>query len=617
MGPVLFLTIFALACGEDSGQDSEPDAAMSAVDQGRPDGSAVGTMDGGTTDAGQTTVDGSITSDSSTVDGSSLGDASPTPAGDRTDEVYERSRLLDVRIEIARADWDALRVQRRTGVEIVAPECLLPPSPYTWFSARVTINGEVFENVGIRKKGFFGSLSEAKPSVKLRFDKFVEDQTYLDVKRLTLNNAQQDASYVRQCLAYDLFRQGGGPAPRCNFAHVHINGTDMGVYTNIESIKKPFLRRHFDDEDGYLYEGTLSDFRENWTGTIDQKTNEDQPSTRIIDAISTALEAPDDQLLEALSGPLDLDAFITFWATEILVAHWDGYSGNTNNFYFYENPDTGKAHFIPWGTDGTFIPPLLFFEGRSPAPRSVNAAGLIARRLYLHPEGRQRYLDRLQSLLDTVWDVPALEASVEQMVQVFGGAVPAGGLRRVWAGIDDTLTFINEQGDLIRGEIERGPIQWEVPLRGSLCAQQNGESQGSFSTTWGSWPTEDTFQTGMGMVSININDQPVAIEDVGGAIGLEEGAPGRGQLIVPMVAPGVGLLFYNFTFPAADVVDGAVKNVADEDTSCGLFTFDTRTRRVGQFASCFTGTLTFEQGSTEQGAPVSGRFQVDLWARRR
>jgi hypothetical protein len=390
---------------------------------------------------------------------------------DRSDELYERSRLLEIQIDIASSDWDALRFQERTDLWIQPPDCALPPSPFTWFTGEVRIDGEVFGDVGMRKKGFFGSMSDSKPSLKIRLDKYIDGQELLDVKRITLNNSIQDGSYVRQCLSYDLFRAAGVPAPRCNFAHVFVNGEDLGVYTHIESIKKPFLRRNFGDEDGILYEGTLSDFREGWTGTFEQKTNEDQPDTRVIDAISDALAGSDEDLLGDLDETIDLDAFFTFWAVETITAHWDGYAGNTNNFHLYGDPSSGKAYFIPWGTDGTFIEPLMLFEDRY-APRSINAAGLLARRLYLHPEGQERYLEHLLYLLDVHWDAEELQESIQDMSNVFGPSVPDEEIDWVQESLDETQSFIDGHAGLIRSEIEGGPEEWDVPLRDSFCSEE-------------------------------------------------------------------------------------------------------------------------------------------------
>jgi hypothetical protein len=41
-------------------------------------------------------------------------------------------------------------------------------------------------------------------------------------------------------------------------------------------------------------------------------------------------------------------------AVEALIGHWDGYSYNQNNFYLYENDETGLIEFIPYDLDNTF-----------------------------------------------------------------------------------------------------------------------------------------------------------------------------------------------------------------------------------------------------------------------
>jgi hypothetical protein len=45
--------------------------------------------------------------------------------------------------------------------------------------------------------------------------------------------------------------------------------------------------------------------------------------------------SPDAQRLTAIQGLVDLDDFLTFWAAEGIVGHWDGYADDQNNFWFY------------------------------------------------------------------------------------------------------------------------------------------------------------------------------------------------------------------------------------------------------------------------------------------
>ena len=121
-----------------------------------------------------------------------------------------------------------------------------PDDVFSWFEATVTVDGESLAQVGVRKKGFLGSLSKVKPSLKVRFDKFTDGQLLGGaMKRLTLNNAQQDPSMINTCMAYHIFASAGLPVPRCNFATVAVNGENLGLYVHVESMKTAFFGAQF------------------------------------------------------------------------------------------------------------------------------------------------------------------------------------------------------------------------------------------------------------------------------------------------------------------------------------------------------------------------------------
>ena len=217
------------------------------------------------------------------------------PSPIRAAAYFELDRILDITIEIDVEDWDTLRHQTRTLADVFAEIeefGLSRPfaSIYTWFSATVSVDGETHTDVGVRKKGFVGSQSSTKPSLKLRFDKYVDDQSLPDgMNRMTLNNSVQDPSMLNTCLSYRVFAAAGNPAPRCNFATVSVNGTDLGLYVHVEEFKAPFLSHHFGSAEGNLYEGTVSDFTPEFRGTFEKKTNEDADDWSDIDAVVAAL----------------------------------------------------------------------------------------------------------------------------------------------------------------------------------------------------------------------------------------------------------------------------------------------------------------------------------------
>jgi len=379
---------------------------------------------------------------------------------DQSAFLFDPDRLLEVNVRIAKADWDVLRFEELDVLgEITSPTCGNQPwsdlFEYTFFSAEVTVDGKTFSNVGVRKKGFFGSLSDTMPSLKVKFDHYVGGQQLNDMDRLTLNNNLQDPAHVKQCLAYKLMREAGVPAPRCNFAHLTVTVVDGGnettavdrIYSNVESIKDPFLRRNFgsDQDQGRLYEGTLSDF---WAGsfrnTIEPKTPSAAANTTEIDALTSVLMdegLSDAARLAAIEALVDVDDFLTFWAAEGMVGHWDGYADDQNNFWFYVDPADGLIRFIPWGTDDTFGRgnPLTGRSGDPVHAEAIVPRSALPRRLYEIATSKALYLSKLQTLMNTVWDEAAIHAEIDrieaQITPVAGNLTTALAPIRTWVDV--------------------------------------------------------------------------------------------------------------------------------------------------------------------------------------
>ncbi len=534
--------------------------------------------------------------------------AAPEP--DLTEALFALGHVLEVTVDLPPADWDALRGQGRTGLDTRGADCMDAPwpSPYTWFTGSVTLDGTPYAQVGVRKKGFFGSLSGRKPSLVLDLDRNLPDQSHAGLTRFALNNGRQDPSLVHTCMAYEIMAASGVPAPRCNFAHVTVNDQDLGVYAHVESIRKPFLRRHFPDDSGHLYEGTLGDFRPGFSGTIEQKTDEETPHRGPIDALIAAAEAPDDTLLEALSAAMDLEAFYRFWAAEVLVAHWDGYAGNTNNYWLYEDPaQGGRIVFLPWGPDATFEGNRLFFEGAE-APAAVMATGILTRRLYLHPEGRRRYLEALQVLLDT-FDAPAWQARASEMAAVFLPRLPGAARRPVFEAVEATKAFIGARPAQIRAELAAGGPAWDLPPRPSFCTVPAGRLTGDVETTWGSWPAQDTFRTGTGHLSGTYLDQALQVTSVGGAAG--PSGNGEAMLLVPAALLGGALVYVYVLLDPAQVAPGEID--VEDTLDCSFSAFDPNTGESTWLAACLDGTLTLDAAGLGPAAPWRARFDLGLW----
>src|SRR5205807_1661397 len=57
---------------------------------------------------------------------------------------------------------------------------------------------------------------------------------------------------------------------------------------------------------------------------------------------------------QRLQKTLDVDRFISMLAGEILMAHWDGYWNNHNNYRVYHDTKANRMVLIPYGLDSMF-----------------------------------------------------------------------------------------------------------------------------------------------------------------------------------------------------------------------------------------------------------------------
>ena len=125
------------------------------------------------------------------------------------EEIYDSSKLLDVKITLSDADWDTIRVQTRSMAQALGEERRTgkAPTPFSYVMGDVSINGVEFKSVGIRKKGFIGSLDDHRPSLKVKFNHTDANAKVAGLTQLTLNNNKQDGALVSQTMAYALFNQ--------------------------------------------------------------------------------------------------------------------------------------------------------------------------------------------------------------------------------------------------------------------------------------------------------------------------------------------------------------------------------------------------------------------------
>lgn len=159
-------------------------------------------------------------------------------------EVLDKDSVTDISIDIDESDWQWL-LENATDEE--------------YRSCNITINGTTYYNVGIRPKGNTSLTNVASDdttdrySFKIKFNEYVDGQTYNGMKSIVLNNIIQDNTYMKEYITYDLYSSLGVATPEMSYSNITINNETWGLYLAIEVLDERYLENNFGTTEGNLY----------------------------------------------------------------------------------------------------------------------------------------------------------------------------------------------------------------------------------------------------------------------------------------------------------------------------------------------------------------------------
>jgi hypothetical protein len=272
--------------------------------------------------------------------------------------------------------------------------------------------------VGIRLKGCYGSFRDlsGKAGWKIKINQ-VSGQTLLGLKKLTLNNNVQDLSMIHQALSYRVFRSMGVAAPRVGFTTVSLNGSEYGLYSNVETLDKVALPRWYGDGGTlHLYEGQYG--QDVTVGRTDEFEIDEGNSNRAdLEALADANELTGEDWWDAVRPIADLKQMTAMWATEFYLGHWDGYI--TRNNYYLHSDASGKFTMLPWGTDQTFSWEPAYGMEESPQ-------GILFTRCFEVPACTDLYVANLKKLHrnSSKLKMPAMATRVSAAISASAEADP-------------------------------------------------------------------------------------------------------------------------------------------------------------------------------------------------
>ena len=315
--------------------------------------------------------------------------AKPRPGS----EIFDEPTVLDFQVQLVETNFQALRSH---------------PREYT--RVTVVVNGKEYHDVGVKLKGAAGSFRSVDdcPAMTLHFGKWAAGQRVFGLRRLHLNNSVQDESRMNEYIASDLFRSAGVPTPRVAWATVRINDRKLGLYVLKEAFETEFLRVFFDSEKGNLYDGGFVQEIDRNLVKESGKGPDDRSDLRAL--YGATQEKNTTNRWEKLQKLMDVDRFATYAALSVMLADWDGYALNRNNYRIYFRPQDGRAVMLPHGMDQLFQ--------RTDMEMDPYWNGALAWSLFDTPQGQKLYEERCRQVFTNVFKLERMTNLIAQATEV-------------------------------------------------------------------------------------------------------------------------------------------------------------------------------------------------------
>lgn len=227
---------------------------------------------------------------------------------------------------------------------------------------RAIVNGETFDSVGVRFKGFSSYRRKFKKNpMNVKLDYVQKKADYGKYETLKLSNGNLDPSWMREVLAYKIARKYM-VAPKSNYAQVFVNNKYYGLFGNTENVDGKFGKRKFNAKEscvvvkGNAPGGPFSGHR----SSLQYLGND---STLYMNAYELDSEYGWTELMELtrilknepakIESILNLDGAIWMLAFNNILINLDSYSDFQQNFYLIQDKN-GRFHFVPWDLNLAF-----------------------------------------------------------------------------------------------------------------------------------------------------------------------------------------------------------------------------------------------------------------------
>ncbi|MBV6438495.1 MAG: hypothetical protein EPGJADBJ_00119 [Saprospiraceae bacterium] len=331
-------------------------------------------------------------------------------SGAAAQSFYDINTVQEIKVSFSQPNWSYLLDSLKNvsdGGYLVVPQ--------------VEINGQVFDSVGIKYKGYSSyDPGNLKNPIHIELNHIIKGQNYLGVKDIKLSNVFYDPTFVREVLSYEILRKYMDE-PLANYAKLWLDGEYWGVYVNVESVSKPFLRKHFHtDGDNPFFKCNPVDVA-GTNGHADLKLDEDHitDSAFYYDRYELKSDYGWAQflgLMDTLTNypnkvhrVIDVDRALWMIAFNNVFVNLDSYTGVfAQNYYLYQDKNDRWLPVV-WdlnmsfggfnNLDGSQLMTIQQMKQLDPLAQANNSFRPLIQSLLQNPTYKRMYLAHMRTIL--------------------------------------------------------------------------------------------------------------------------------------------------------------------------------------------------------------------------
>ena len=285
-------------------------------------------------------------------------DASPATAavvsgnaGAADGALFDASTVHSIAIEV---DDTALRTMLKTFADTGDKE---------WISATVTIDGQAFNDVGMKLKGNSSlkgvtadSAAESLPW-RIRLDKFVDGQDLDGYADFTVRANSSETS-LNEAVALVLLRAAGLASEETVATKFSVNGSAADLRIAVQNLDDDWMEQNFAGAgDGSVLYKSEAEGDWSWRGEdgdystsfeIEAGDDGEDAYLPLISLLDLVNNGTADEIAEKLPTMLDVESFARYLAFEDLIDNFDDIDGPGNNSYLFHDDATRMFTVVAW-----------------------------------------------------------------------------------------------------------------------------------------------------------------------------------------------------------------------------------------------------------------------------